>query len=198
MLKKIDYNAPVTLTFALVALAAYLLNIITSGASNELLFMTYRPASWFDPLALIRMFTYVLGHASWSHYLNNMLYLLMLGPMIEEKYGSRNLLYMMIITAGIGGLINNIFLPNTALLGASGIDFMLIILASITSVKQGTIPLTLILVFGIYIGNEIYSAVTVVDNVAQFAHIAGGICGAVFGMRLANHQTIILDKTGEN
>ncbi len=198
MLKKIDYNAPVTLTFALVALAAYLLNIITNGASNELLFMTYRPASWFDPLALVRMFTYVLGHASWSHYLNNMLYLLMLGPMIEEKYGSRNLLYMMIITAGIGGLINNIFLPNTALLGASGIDFMLIILASITSVKQGTIPLTLILVFGIYIGNEIYSAVTVVDNVAQFAHIAGGICGAVFGMRLANHQTVILDKPGEN
>lgn len=194
MFKKIDYNAPVTLTFAFLALGAFLLNIATNGRSNELLFMTYRPRVWYDPLALVRLFTYVLGHASWEHYFNNMLYLLLLGPMIEEKYGSKNMIIMIVITAGIGGLINNIFMGNTALLGASGIDFMLIILSSITSVKQGTIPLTLILVFGIYIGTEIYNAVTAVDNVAQFAHIAGGICGAVIGMRYANRKTKILES----
>jgi len=191
MFRKIDYNAPVTLTFVLLALAVYGLNVLTGGASNELLFMTYRPTVWYDPLALIRLFTYVLGHASWTHYFGNMTYMLILGPMIEEKYGSRNLLLMMIVTAGIGGLLNNILFPGSALLGASGIDFMLIILASITSVKQGTIPLTLILVFCIYVGTEIYDAVAIVDNVAQFAHIAGGICGAFFGMRMARRGTII-------
>ena len=38
---KITYNAPVTLTFVLLCFLATLLNYITQGGSNVLLFMTY-------------------------------------------------------------------------------------------------------------------------------------------------------------
>ena len=59
---------------------------------------------------------------------------------------------------------------------------MMIVLASATSFEKGQIPLTMILVLIIYVGGEINDALTVNDNISQLAHIAGGICGAIFGM----------------
>ena len=41
--------------------------------------------------------------------MNNFLYILLIGPMIEEKYGSRNLIIMIALEALITGIINNIF-----------------------------------------------------------------------------------------
>ena len=42
MSKKIQYNSPVILTFAIVSFGALLLNMITNGWSNRLLFSVYR------------------------------------------------------------------------------------------------------------------------------------------------------------
>lgn len=177
----IDYNAPVTLTFSLICLLVVLLGMYTGNVSTRMFFMTYN-SGWFNPLTYLRLFTYVFGHAGWDHFLGNIMYILILGPMIEEKYGSVKLLKMIAITAVIGGLANNIIFPNVRLCGASGIVFMMIILASATSFESGQIPLTLILVLIIYLGGEIYDALYVDDNVSQLAHIAGGVCGAVFGL----------------
>lgn len=185
-LKKFEYNAPVTLTFALISLISLFLGYVSNFKSTEIFFMTYRD-SLINPLTYIRLFTYCLGHANWSHYIGNMSYILLLGPMVEEKYGSLKLLKMITLTAFIGGLLNNIFFPNTALCGASGIVFMLIVLSSATSVESGHIPLTLVLILVIYLGSEIYNAIFVTDSISQFAHILGGICGAVFG--LMNNQS---------
>lgn len=177
----IDYNAPVTLTFSLICLLSLGLGMYTGNVSTRLFFMTYN-SGWFNPMTYVRMFTYVFGHANWEHFLGNIMYILILGPMIEEKYGSKKLIKMIAITAGVGGLANNIIFPRVMLCGASGIVFMMIILASATSFETGQIPLTLILVLIIYLGGEIYDALYVDDNVSQLAHIAGGICGAIFGL----------------
>ncbi|MBR6274049.1 MAG: rhomboid family intramembrane serine protease, partial [Lachnospiraceae bacterium] len=159
ILGRIRFNAPVTLTFALLSLGALLLGNATHGRSTELLFSTYR-AKLLDPLMYLRLFGHVLGHANWSHYIGNMTLILILGPILEEKYGSANFLEMICITAGITGIIHNIFFPKVILLGASGIVFMCIILASAVSFKGGEIPITLILVFVIYVGGEIMDAVS--------------------------------------
>ena len=89
----IDYNAPVTLTFSLICLLVLLLTNATNGYSLRLLFMTYND-SLFNPLTYLRLVTYVFGHAGWDHFLGNIMYILLLGPMIEEKYGSKNLMKM--------------------------------------------------------------------------------------------------------
>jgi GlpG protein len=177
----VEYNAPVILTVSLICLIALGLGMYTGNVSTKLFFMTYN-SGWFNPMTYVRMFTYVFGHANWEHFLGNIMYILILGPMIEEKYGSKKLIKMIAITAGVGGLANNIIFPRVMLCGASGIVFMMIILASATSFETGQIPLTLILVLVIYLGGEIYDALYVDDNVSQLAHIAGGICGAVFGL----------------
>ena len=112
--------------------------------------------------------------------MGNMVYILLLGPLMEEKYGSKNLLEMIGITAILTGIVNMAFF-DSALLGASGIAFMLIILSSITGIKEGEIPLTLIIVVVFFIGKEVVSGIFVRDNISQLTHIIGGFCGALFG-----------------
>lgn len=177
---RISFNSPVVLSFALLCLTAYLLNCVTSGKSNILLFEVYR-APLTNPLTYVRMFTHVLGHASWSHLINNMTLLLVIGPLLEEKYGSSDLLIVTVITAFVTGLVHFIFFPGTALLGASGVVFAFILLSSFACIKDGSIPLTFILVAVLYIGGQIMDGVFVKDNVSNLTHIIGGIIGAFFG-----------------
>jgi len=86
---------------------------------------------------------------------------------------------MIIITALVTGLLNISFF-DTGLLGASGIVFMLILLVSFTNVKGGQIPLTFILVAILFVGKEVMHSLSA-DQVSQFAHIIGGVCGSIFG-----------------
>lgn len=102
----------------------------TDGWSTMNLFCVYR-SSWRDPLGYIRLFGHVLGHANWEHFLNNMLLLLVVGPPMEEKYGSIPLLKGILFTALVTGVLQCILFPHTGLLGASGIVFMLIMLSSL-------------------------------------------------------------------
>lgn len=187
--KKIQYNAPVVLTFAAISLGALILNYITFGKSNHLLFSVYR-SSPANPLTYVRFFSHVLGHADASHYFSNMMLFLLLGPIIEEKYGSKTTLAIIATTAFITGLLSWLIFPHNALLGASGVVFCFIILSSMTRLESGRIPLTLILVCVLYLGQEVFNALFVNDNISQFAHIIGGICGCVMG--------IAFDKTGKN
>lgn len=184
---KISYNAPVALTFALLALIALLLDPMTNGWTTAHLFSVYR-CSLSDPLAFVRFFGHVLGHSGFSHYIGNIVLILVLGPNLEDRFGSWNLLWAILLTALISGLVQFIFFPGTALLGASGIVFMMILLSSFGGVRSGVIPVTLILVAVFYLGGELWDAITVRDNVSQLTHIIGGVCGTVLGFALSGRK----------
>ena len=177
---RLQYNSPVILTFTAISLAALILNLITGGWSNRTLFSVYR-ASLLSPLTWLRLFTHVLGHSGYQHFIGNMLLFLVVGPPMEEKYGSKKLLIAILITAAVTGVLEMLLFPGHALLGASGIVFMLIVLSSLSGMRDGRIPLTLILVVVLFLGQEIINMVTVKDSVSQLAHIIGGICGGAFG-----------------
>ena len=85
------------------------------------------------------------------------------------------------ITAVISGILQCVFFPASALLGASGIVFMLIMLASLAGSRGGGVPITLLLVGALYLGQQVYAILFVRDNVANFMHIVGGVCGTAFG-----------------
>ena len=180
---KITNNAPVILAFSLASLAALILHYLTGGKSTNLLFMSYH-SSLASPLTYVRFFTHALGHAGWQHFLGNISMILLLGPMLEEKYGSKKILAIMLITAFTAGVANYILFPRVGIMGASGIVFAFIMLTSYTSFREGEIPITVILVALIFIGQEIWSGITVSDNVSNFSHILGGITGSVIGYRL--------------
>ncbi|MBQ9063856.1 MAG: rhomboid family intramembrane serine protease [Blautia sp.] len=179
-LPKVTFNSPLILGFSMICLIAVIANFITGGAANSVLFSTYRSslASFFTWL---RFFTHVFGHVSWAHLVGNMSYILLLGPGLEEKYGSRKLVLVMAVCAFVTGVINSLFFGNTALCGASGIAFAFILLTSFTSFKEGEIPLTFILVAVIYLGQQIFDGIMIDDNVSNLSHIVGGIVGGTAG-----------------
>lgn len=179
MFKKIQYNSPVILTFSLISFFVLVLGFLTGSQSTLLLFSVYR-SSLTNPFLYIRLFTHVLGHGDWQHFINNFILILLIGPMMEEKYGSRKMIIMILFTALFTGIIN-IIISGNALLGASGIVFMLILLSSFANIQKGRIPLTFILVVVIFIGQEIFNAFVLRDQVSQLTHIIGGICGGIFG-----------------
>lgn len=182
-----SFNAPITLGFVIICFIATVLGVISDGRITQTLFMTYH-SSLTSSMTYLRFITHIFGHSGWSHFVGNASYLLLLGPMLEEKYGSKVLLEVMCITAIVTGLVNYIFFWNVGLCGASGVVFAFIILASFTGFKEGEIPLTFILVAVIFIGQQVYEGIAVKDDISNMAHIVGGIVGAIVGY-LLNKKT---------
>ncbi len=177
---QLSFNSPVILGFTILCFLVLVLDRVTGGSSTTALFSVYR-ASLLNPLTYIRFFGHVAGHAGWEHFFGNVMMLLVVGPLLEEKYGSSNILFVILATALVTGITNFVFFPHVQLLGASGVVFAFILLASLTSIEEGKIPLTFILVAVIYIGQQVYDGIFVQDNVSNLTHIIGGIVGSGLG-----------------
>lgn len=180
---KISYNAPVTLTFALIAAAILFLDTFLKHQLIPALFTC--PGASSAPefnagnfLDYFRLLFHIFGHSDWNHFLGNMAFILLLGPVIEERYGSKILVLMMTITSLVTGVLNVCFSPSQ-MLGSSDIAFMMILLTSFTSISKCEIPLSFILILILYIGREILGSGEN-ENISTLAHIAGGICGSLF------------------
>lgn len=176
---RITFNAPVILAFALVCVISLIVNSFTNGMINNRFALYY--TSLTDPMMYVRLFTYPLCHSNLSHLVSNMTLFLVVGPSLEEKYGSKSLIFAMVVTSVISGIFWLIFNHSSGLVGCSGIVFMMIILISFSG-KRGGIPLTFILVVILYLFQQISSALQV-NNVSEMTHILGGCCGAFIGFK---------------
>lgn len=181
---KIVYNAPVTLTFSLTAVLVLVLNQFALRGLIDTFFSvpgkigSEMAFNGNNPIDYVRLFIHVLGHDDWSHLLDTLAFILLLGPLLEERYGSPMLMLMMSITALVTGVVNVCFFDRP-MVGASGIAFMMILLSSFTAISKKQIPLTFLLVFILYVGRELASSF-LDGNVSYVAYIAGGLCGSLF------------------
>ena len=181
------YNAPVTLTFSLLCIAVIFLKqklqnlpVIFTAPGCQTSDFAF---NWKDPVHYARLVLHVFGHTDWNQLTGNLAFILLLGPSLEDKFGSGLLALMMAITAFGSGIINACFIPSV-LMGASGIVFMMILLSSVSTVNidKTKIPLTFILVCLIYIGKEfLIHEEAGTAAVITIAHVAGGICGSILG-----------------
>lgn len=176
---KIAYNSPLILNFSIACIAVFALGHFIPGLMENL-FVNLGVFNPKNPLDYVRLFSHVLGHANGEHIWGNLMLILLIGPLLEEKYGAKDLGIIMLITALAAG-IANVFFTNTGLLGASSIAFAFVILGSVGKSKQGIIPLTLIITSFLYLGKEAMSFGKD-DQISHLAHLVGGICGAGFGL----------------
>jgi membrane associated rhomboid family serine protease len=181
MMIKIRYNSPVVLTFSLLAILLLLLNASIWPRVTYHYFAIGGSMNWGSVADWFRLFSHPLGHAGWAQLTGNLTFILLLGPMLEARYGSRTMLTIILISAFAAGLAN-VLLFDSGLMGASGIAFMLIVLASMADVRARTLPLTLVLVAVIFLGREVLIAFR--DDISQTAHLIGGAIGAGAGLLL--------------
>ncbi|HTL36287.1 MAG TPA: rhomboid family intramembrane serine protease [Kofleriaceae bacterium] len=189
---RITYNAPVVLTFTLAAVVVF---IITRLATPLQSWFTASPS--LDSIhSYVGLFTHILGHENWPHLFGNFMLILLIGPILEERHGSGPLLIMILLTALITGVANAL-LSSAGLMGASGIVFMMILLASMANMKSREIPLTFIAVAIIYLGGELVRSFRN-DNISQLAHLVGGAAGAAFGFFIAGKRAKADAKDGKD
>ena len=181
---RITYNAPVILTFTLAALFVF---VITSKVPDLRLWFVAYPRLG-DAHTYVGLFGHILGHESWEHLVGNFMLILLIGPILEERHGSATLLVMILVTALVTGLANLVFSAH-ALMGASGVAFMMVLLASMVNMRSGDIPLTFIAVAVIYMGGEIAQSFGN-DHVSHISHLIGGAIGALFGFFMAGDKRV--------
>lgn len=174
LVKKVYFDSPVILTFAGICCVMCILNYITANTINNIFALRHIG---------LQLLTYIFVHSGFEHLFNNMLLIILVGPAVEEKYGSEYTAIAIGTTAILSGLANCL-LFSTGVLGASGIVFLMIVLSAFKSFKDDKVPLTTIIVVALYLGREILAGVFSNDDISQFGHIAGGLCGIAWGIYL--------------
>lgn len=186
IISKFDYNAPVILTYFFICLIILMIDKLCKGKFSATFFTTYKNDSLLNPLTYFKLVSHSLGHADWDHLYSNFIKILLIGPLIEEKYGSINLLIAMILTSLIIGIVNKI-LGKGGILGASGVAYMLILLSSFVNMENGKIPITLTLIILFFVVDEVIKLFRrKKDGVSHLGHITGAICGIILGMLALN------------
>lgn len=186
IISKFDYNAPVILTYFFICLIILIIDKLCKGKFSATFFTTYKNDSLLNPLTYFKLISHSLGHADWDHLYSNFIKILLIGPLIEEKYGSINLLIAMILTSLIIGIVNKLF-GKGGILGASGVAYMLILLSSFVNMENGKIPITLTLIILFFVVDEVIKLFRrKKDGVSHLGHITGAICGAIFGILTLN------------
>lgn len=186
IITKFDYNAPVILTYFFICLIILMIDKLCKGKFSATFFTTYKNDSLLNPLTYFKLISHSLGHADWDHLYSNFIKILLIGPLIEEKYGSINLLIAMILTSLIIGIVNKLF-GKGGILGASGVAYMLILLSSFVNMENGKIPITLTLIILFFVVDEVIKLFRrKKDGVSHLGHITGAICGIILGMLALN------------
>lgn len=189
---RVRYNSPVVLSFSLLCVLVQVIGTISGGFVRRY-FAVGGTIYWGWPVNWFQLFSHVLGHASWTHLTGNLAFILLIGPMLEEKYGSARMLMMIVVTAPVVAILNAM-LFDTGLYGASSIVFMMIALTSIVSVNQNEIPITFMLVVLIFVGRELISAFGT-DGISQSSHMFGAAVGFAFGYLWRPEETSQIPST---
>lgn len=181
----IAFDAPVTLTFTLVCIILFILNTLAfKGDLTAKLFASptvvtgehgFLPGSL---LSYFRLFFYVFGITNFSTLITQLLFVLLMGPAMEERYGSIVIGIMIGVSTLFSGVLNACFC-NQSLIGTLPVVFMLIFLNSFMSFSKKKIPLSFLAVFVLFILREIFEK-NPNGIVGIIICIAGGLCGSLF------------------
>lgn len=176
---KINYNAPFTLTFCVLASVVFLFSVFFKELNS---FLATPPSFSYlrYPVFYLGIFLHPLAHANFQHLSSNLTIMLLVSPALEEKFGALKMFFMALITAFATSMLEMLLFSGSSLIGASGIVFMMILLSSFTGGGNG-FPLTAVLVLLFYVGQEVISSFKS-DNISQSAHIIGGVLGMIFGL----------------
>ncbi|MBR1748526.1 MAG: rhomboid family intramembrane serine protease [Bacilli bacterium] len=178
-----SYHSIVTIGYFFVCFGVFILNVVFKNKITKL--FQIRRGSFLNPMNYIRLVTSGVCHADFQHFRNNFIFILLLGPILEERFGSLVFLEMILITTVASSLFHLLFYESSAI-GASDVVYMMVVLCGIICSFDGRIPITFVLLFLFFVFEEIVKMFfhKKNDSVGHDGHVIGAICGIVFGYHL--------------
>lgn len=191
---KLTFDFPVTVTFVIVAVVMFLLDtfafkgkmfstiLICHGSKQAIV-----PFNFKSPADFTGLFFFIFGNSGWEMLFANLIAILLLGQILEERYGSVMLGLMMFISTMISGVLTAC-ISTVPLTGAGCIIFMMAVLVSLTGLTKKRIPLSCLLVFVFFLAFEIFRNTKGAEGTdimqktcGVLIEMIGGICGSIFG-----------------
>ncbi|GKY96315.1 hypothetical protein MPSEU_000591200 [Mayamaea pseudoterrestris] len=194
LLRHVLVDAPVMLGFCFTCCIIYFVQVIFGIDRIGRLLGVYDV--WrLSLLQITSLFTHVLAHSDYNHLRGNMMNLLLVGPSVEHEFGSKNLIKIIVVVA-ISSALAHIFVGRTYShqLGASGVVFACILLNSLVAASAGKIPMSFVITFVMYIGDELWRFFFSGDTVSHHAHLVGGMVGALAGFQIHQDRTMEMTK----
>ena len=191
---KVAYDAPVTLTFVIVCALIFLLNMLLakSGKSMGLEKLLASPTNQAgvlpfivkQPLSYLRLLLYIFGSGQAggvfaggaSVLFTNLILIMLLGPAMEERYGSVIIGIMIFVSALFSGVLNACFC-EASLVGAVPVVSMMIFLNAFMSFSKKKFPLSFAAVMVFFVLLQIFEGEGAIRIIIC---IAGGLCGSLF------------------
>lgn len=193
ILRHLTINAPVILAFVTLCSLVY---VVTATVGGQRVLGVHDTWNTFRTLQYSSLLTHIFAHSGWGHLKGNVTHLLLVGPAVEHEFGSRNLILIILIVAIVSAFAH-IVLGNrrSHQLGASGVVFACILLSSLVSAGNGKVPVAFVLIFMLYMGEELalFFNFWNPDGVSHHAHLTGGLVGAVAGIYI--HRQRRQEKT---
>lgn len=189
---KVVFDSPVVLVFSFVSAAIFAADLIFKLNISEKVFECHGAKSVpaFDfksAMDYARLVIYPFCSVNATSFFFNIAFVLLLGPVLEERYGSLMLALMIFITSLVGGVITAC-VSTFGISGCGGIVFMMIILSVLSVFIKKQLPVSWIFIFILYlafslaVGKKNSSFVSFMnENIPVFIQLASGICGSLFG-----------------
>ena len=182
---KFQYDSPVMLTFAFIALIIFILDTFAfKGKLKEVWLVTPTaaggqfPFAFSDYRSIIRLFIHVFGYDQSSVLVCNLIFILLLGPQMEDRYGSVIIGIMIFVSSLFSGVLNACFCKN-AVCGAEPVVFMLILLWTMMHLSRSKVSASAIAVIALFVCMELFAENP--NGVVGVAIVAaGGLCGSLF------------------
>lgn len=179
-----SYDAPVTLTFVILISLLFVLNTFVFKNAMTEKFLTactskdgVQPFNFKNIVSYLRLFFHIFGCTNSTVLVSDMIFILLLGPQNEERYGSVVIGIMFFISAMFTGVLNACFCKNVCC-GAGPVVFMLIILNAMMMLSKKKIPVTTIAVIILFVFME-YSKKNPNGWIGIITILAGGLCGSL-------------------
>lgn len=212
---KFIFDSPVVLVFSVVSAVIFISDLILKLNLSEKIFECpgAKSVPAFDfksALSYVKLVIYPFGGENSTSFFLNIGFILLLGPVLEERYGSIMLTLMIFITSLVGGVLTAC-VSTFGISGCGEIVFMMIILSVLSVFIKKQLPVSWIFIFALYLAFSLFSGKKISgfmpfmqNNVPVFIQLASGICGSLFGFfvcpkkRSSQIQKKQQEKTIEN
>lgn len=207
---RLTFDFPVTVTFVIAAAVVFLIDsfalkgklcssmLLCHGSSQAAVSFNFKSPSDFAGL-----FLFVFGNSGWEMFFSNLVIILLLGQILEERYGSVMLALMMFISTLVTGVLTAC-ISTVPMSGAGCIVLMMTVLVSLTELTKKRIPLSCLLVFVLFLAFEFYRSAAGTGGAAGLQKIVGvlveaigGICGSIFGFLVSPRKRAATKKASK-